>query len=111
MSNKVDYTLRNIYLLTCAISNARLLLSLKGEKKKQHKIGHSYSLFIVNVGVKHINYEFNREMGDQVIRSSVAAIKEELDVNDRVYRYGGAEFVVALPEKISSRQSKSRSSF
>lgn len=99
LSNKVDYTLRNIDSLTGAINNTRLLPNLKDEQKKLRKNGHPYGLLLVNVDVKHINYEFSREMGDQVLRSSVATIKDELDANDRVYRYGGAEFVVTLPEK------------
>lgn len=99
LSNKVGYTLKNIDPLTGAINNTRLLPNLKAEQEKLRKNGQPYSLLLVNVDVKDINYQFSREMGDQVLRSSVMTIKEELEANGRVYRYGGAEFVVTLPEK------------
>lgn len=99
LRNKVDYTLKNIDPVTGAITNTRLLPNLKAEQEKLRESGHPYSLLLVNVDVKQINYEHSREMGDQVLRSSVTTIKDELDGSGRVYRYSGAEFVVTLPEK------------
>lgn len=99
MRNKVGYTLKNIDPLTGAITNSRLLPDLKAEQQKLRESGQAYSLLLVNVDVKRINYEHSREMGDQVLRSSVATIKDELGGSGRVYRYSGAEFVVTLAEK------------
>lgn len=86
MRNKVDYTLKNIDPLTGAITNTRLFPNLKAEQEKLRESGHPYSLLLVNVDVKKINYEFSREMGDQVLRSSVTTIKDELGSVGRVYR-------------------------
>jgi diguanylate cyclase (GGDEF)-like protein len=99
LRNKVDYTLKNIDPVTAAITNTRLLPNLKAEQQKLRESGQPYSLLLVNVDVKQINYEHSREMGDQVLRSSVMTIKDELDGSGQVYRYSGAEFVVTLPEK------------
>jgi diguanylate cyclase (GGDEF)-like protein len=99
LRNKVDYTLKNIDPLTGAITNTRLLPNLKAEQEKLRESGQPYSLLLVNVDVKQINYEHSREMGDQVLRTSVTTIKDELEGSGRVYRYSGAEFVVALPGK------------
>ena len=103
LSYKVDYTLKNIDPLTGAINHTRLLSSLKAEQEELRKNGQPYSLLLVNADVKQSNHQFSRKMGDQVLRSSAVTIKDELKANARVYRYGGAEFVVTLPEKTQER--------
>ena len=99
LQDKVDATLQNVDPLTGAITSARLLPDLKAEQQQLSETGQPYSLLLVNVDVKDINSDFGREMGDKVLRSSVATIKDVLAGNGRVYRYNGAEFVVSLPDK------------
>jgi diguanylate cyclase len=96
---KVDATLQNVDPLTGAITSTRLLPDLKAEQQRLRETGHPYSLLLVNVDVKDINFDFGREMGDRVLRSSVATIKAVLAGGGKVYRYSGGEFVVSLPDK------------
>jgi diguanylate cyclase (GGDEF)-like protein len=45
---------------------------------------------------KRINDQYGHAAGDAVLISTVHNIKSILGVNDRIYRYGGEEFVISL---------------
>lgn len=46
---------------------------------------------------KRINDEFGHQVGDQVLCSTAAIIRQALRAADKVIRYGGEEFVLILP--------------
>jgi diguanylate cyclase (GGDEF)-like protein len=46
---------------------------------------------------KHINDQFGHSVGDNVLKSIAAALKSSLRNVDMVFRYGGEEFMVLLP--------------
>lgn len=57
-----------------------------------------FSLLVCDVdGFKSINDEFGHIMGDKVLASMVQMIQQSIRTSDRVFRYGGDEFVVVLP--------------
>lgn len=51
---------------------------------------------------KHYNDTFGHLAGDSVLRQVAATIRGSLRQTDSVYRYGGEEFVVLLPEQNAS---------
>lgn len=97
LQHKAAFTLENVDALTGALTNQSLLADLRLEQQKLKSTGACYSLLLVDIDVKDVNQACGREMGDQVLRESVTRIREALTEADRIYRYGGAEFVVCLP--------------
>ena len=47
---------------------------------------------------KSINDKFGHEAGDKVLEKLVSEIKKKIRSKDKLFRYGGEEFVVILPE-------------
>lgn len=99
MQRKVSYTLQNIDPLTGAYRNSRLLPDLKAEQEKLCQSGKSYSLLLMDIDLKTINQNRGHITGDKVLQTAILSIREALGAGDRIYRYGGAEFVICLPGK------------
>src|SRR5512147_1155580 len=49
-------------------------------------------------GLRHINDRFGQEMGDEVLRTVAARLREALRTTDVVGRIGGEEFAVLMPD-------------
>ena len=46
---------------------------------------------------KHVNDTYGHAAGDEVLKSLANRLKTRLRENDLIYRYGGEEFVLAMP--------------
>ena len=65
---------------------------------RSRREGHSFSLAIVDVDYfKKINDNFGHQLGDEVLFGLAQILKHSLRPSDRVYRWGGEEFLVVLP--------------
>jgi two-component system, cell cycle response regulator len=61
---------------------------------------HRYSIAIGDIDrFKSYNDHFGHLAGDEVLRRVAQTIRDELREGDGLYRYGGEEFVVILPEQ------------
>ena len=61
--------------------------------------GKSFSLLMIDLnGFKSINDHHGHLAGDQVLRSAVQTLFQHTRQTDFVFRYGGDEFVILLPE-------------
>jgi diguanylate cyclase (GGDEF)-like protein len=99
LQHRVSYTLQNIDSLTGAFNHTRLLPDLKAEQQRLKESGAQYSLLLMDLDLKEINKSHGREVGDKMLRMTIFSIREALSSGDKIYRYGGAEFVICLPGK------------
>lgn len=67
------------------------------EKKSRH--GHSCSLILFDIDhFKGINDSYGHAAGDQVLRLLTDTVKARVRVVDELFRYGGEEFAILLPD-------------
>jgi diguanylate cyclase (GGDEF)-like protein len=71
------------------------MLALEEDLQRQ---GHSFSVLFLDLDLfKELNDRLGHEAGDTALRVLAGAMREELREQDVIGRYGGEEFVVALP--------------
>ncbi len=97
LQQRVTYTLQNIDPLTGAYNNTKLLPDLRAEQERLKAGGAPYSLLLMDIDLKIFNQSHGRNKGDNVLRTAISSVREALSSGDKVYRYGGAEFVICLP--------------
>jgi diguanylate cyclase (GGDEF)-like protein len=97
LRERVSFTLQNIDPLTGALKHGKLLPDLRREQRHMKESGTPYSLLLLDLDLRDINKVRGRALGDTILRATIQKIREELPGTDKVYRYGGAEFVICLP--------------
>lgn len=72
---------------------------LANRHDQSRRFAHAYSLAMIDIDhFKAYNDLFGHEAGDNALRTVARALRESTRAIDRVYRYGGEEFVVLLLE-------------
>lgn len=89
---------------TDPLTGLRNRLSLGADLDELHRLsaryGRSYCLALCDVDFfKRYNDTYGHPAGDQALRGVAATLAEQLRDVDRIYRYGGEEFLVLLPEQ------------
>jgi diguanylate cyclase (GGDEF)-like protein len=86
--------------LTGALRRAAGLAALEREVGRAHRYGDPklVVVFIDGVGLKAVNEEQGHAAGDVKIRELAAALRRRLRRSDLLVRWGGDEFVCALPQ-------------
>jgi diguanylate cyclase (GGDEF)-like protein len=98
LRSSIDAALGNRDPLTGALGRIAMLPELHDLRAGVEHGGHPCSLVFMDVDdLKRINDEYGHGVGDAVLCGVVAHVQEHLRVQDRVYRYGGDEFLFALP--------------
>lgn len=97
LRQRVLYTLQNIDSLTGAFNHAKLLPDLRAEQRRLKEGGEPYTLLLMDIDLKAINQSLGRDVGDKLLRAAIAGVRGCLTSGDKIYRYGGAEFVICLP--------------
>lgn len=68
------------------------------EKEKSDKFSYPLGLIMIDInGLKKINDDFGHQAGDLYIKSSADEIKKVLRQSDYLFRYGGDEIVILIP--------------
>ncbi len=85
--------------LTGAYSRASLDLQLQQEAARAVRYSHTFSLLVLDLDhFKSINDAFGHSRGDQVLVGFVERMRTIVRTSDMIFRYGGDEFVVILPD-------------
>jgi len=85
--------------LTGAFNRRHLESCLTAAVARRQRVGAPASLLLVDADhFKHINDQRGHEAGDQVLTAVVALIRKRARVLDLVFRVGGDEFAVMLPD-------------
>ncbi|HEX6572802.1 MAG TPA: diguanylate cyclase [Steroidobacteraceae bacterium] len=98
LRSSIDAALGNRDPLTGALGRIAMLPELHDLRAGLQHGGRACTLVFMDVDeLKRINDEHGHGMGDAVLCGVVAHLQEHLRSHDRVYRYGGDEFLLALP--------------
>lgn len=81
------------------VYDGRLLDSdLDQEIDRAERYGNEFSVLFLDVdNFKSINDRFGHEAGNKFLRHMSDLLKQGLRISDKIYRYGGDEFVILLP--------------
>ena len=86
--------------LTQASNRLSMDEDVGGAYARAQRYGHTYSIGMCDIDrFKQFNDRFGHLAGDDVLRRVAQTIRAELRSGDSLYRYGGEEFVVLLPEQ------------
>jgi len=86
--------------LTGIANRLRLSEDLEAVCGRVARYGHAYCLAIVDVDrFKAYNDASGHMRGDEVLRAIAVGLRDTVRTGDSVYRYGGEEFLVLLPEQ------------
>lgn len=67
---------------------------------RAQRYGHTYAVVLCDIDFfKSYNDEFGHQAGDKVLRAVAEALNDTCRKGDAVYRYGGEEFLLVLPEQ------------
>jgi diguanylate cyclase (GGDEF)-like protein len=93
------YRLTTVDGLTQVYNKRYLLETLDREISRAHRYGRPLSLIMFDIDhFKKINDTYGHLAGDHVLKEMASAIKSRIRREDIMGRYGGEEFVIALPE-------------
>lgn len=86
--------------LTGVRNRLKLTADLGLLHSRSERYARTYSLALCDVdSFKHFNDTYGHQAGDDALRAVAATLVAQLREGEGVYRYGGEEFLVALPEQ------------
>jgi diguanylate cyclase (GGDEF)-like protein len=98
LTHEVQDILRSSDALTGAYGRARLLSELREWRElAKRDVQHCCVVFMDLDHLKQINDTHGHTVGDKVLAGAVAYVIGHLRPYDKVFRYGGDEFVISLP--------------
>jgi len=100
MRQNADLQLKTIQDdLTTAYNRRHLDASLVEELERDRRYGRKFSILFFDLDhLKEVNDKHGHLAGSRVLREVAHLIQDKLRRSDRIFRYGGDEFVVTLPE-------------
>ncbi|GAB1261644.1 diguanylate cyclase [Aurantivibrio plasticivorans] len=82
------------------IGNRRAMeIDLNHTQSTANRYGEEYHLALLDIDFfKRYNDEYGHQRGDEALRRVVEIIQTQIRDSDRLYRYGGEEFVLLMPK-------------
>jgi two-component system cell cycle response regulator len=100
LDSERDYQVARLDPLTAVANRLRLKEDLATLEGRASRYGHRYCAALCDVDAfKAYNDAFGHLAGDDVLCLVVRTIQKHLRTGDNLYRYGGEEFLVILPEQ------------
>lgn len=85
--------------LTGLLTHARIKERVNIEQQRARRLGKPVCVAMIDLDhFKNVNDTYGHAIGDRVIRALAQLLRQRLRQTDSIGRYGGEEFVVALPE-------------
>lgn len=95
-------TLTDVDRLTGLLNRAAMQRDLALEAESSAQNSTTYSIAMIDLDhFKSVNDQYGHPVGDVVLEQMAERFSESLRPRDRIYRYGGEEFLVLLPETAS----------
>lgn len=86
--------------LTKVGNRLRLVEDLAALQARAERYGHGYALAMCDIDCfKRYNDRYGHQAGDHVLATVAATLMQQCRSGDSVYRYGGEEFLIVLPEQ------------
>lgn len=97
-NSKLD-ELATLDMLTGAYNRRKFEYYVKECIEKNEKYGSPFSITIFDIDhFKRINDSYGHKKGDQILQEISAIVKRALRDTDRLFRWGGDEFIILLPD-------------
>ncbi len=72
---------------------------VKREEARARRLGKPISLLMIDlVAFREVNNRFGHVVGDRVLKKAGVVMEKQLRKTDTIFRYGGDEFLVVMPE-------------
>lgn len=99
LKHEIEESLYNRDALTGAENRVSMLTKLRELHELVKRHVHECAVVIMDLDhFKAINDNFGHPVGDQVLAAVVQNVKLHLRPYDHIYRYGGEEFLISLPD-------------
>lgn len=98
MKHELQDSLRNIDPLTGAENRTSMLPKLRDERELVKRNVHSCAIAMLDIDrFKSVNDDYGHVAGDKVLNTFASLAIADLRSQDRIFRYGGEEFLVCAP--------------
>jgi two-component system chemotaxis response regulator CheY len=102
--NRMLYETGRVDKLTGVSNRLRMEEDLESIHSRMSRYGHSYCMALVDIDFfKLYNDSLGHGAGDEALRAVAQTLRNQARTGDEVYRYGGEEFLVVLPEQTLDR--------
>ncbi|MDF9409538.1 MAG: putative diguanylate cyclase YdaM [Pelotomaculum sp. PtaB.Bin013] len=99
IANKETRRLAETDLLTQAYNRVKACELLNSEKNRCERYGSEFSIIILDIDFfKEVNDTYRHIAGDAFLVNIVKIIKKQVRAPDMLSRWGGEEFLIAMPE-------------
>ncbi len=99
LKEELQNTLYNLDSLTGANSRIGMLTHLREQRELSRRNAQTFSIAMLDLDhFKEVNDRYGHQSGDQVLRVISRYILDNIRPYDRLYRYGGEEFLLSMPQ-------------